>query len=159
VLRIVREVLAAAPSRQGGGLAAALEHTQRTLRRRSVVFVVGDFLPRAGEPDWVEPMRALALRHDVIAVRVADPLERELPDAGVTAFSELETGARAEVDAGSARVRAVWRQRAEERRVRQDQQLARARADVIDLDAAGDLGEPVASFFRRRSVRRGRVAR
>jgi len=152
VLRIVREVLAARPSAGGGGLALALQHTERTLRRRSVVFVVGDF---SGANTWVEPMRRLAIRHDVIAVRITDPLERELPRAGRVEFEEIASGRRIEIDTDSKRVRETWRARAEERRRRIDQDLARARADVIDLNAGGDLGEPVASFFHRRVARRG----
>ncbi len=152
VLRIVREVLAAQPSAGHGGLGLALEHTERTLRRRSVVFVVGDF---SGANAWVEPMRRLAIRHDVIAVRITDPLERELPRAGLVEFEDAGTRRRLEIDTDSKRVRDDWRARAEERRQRIDQDLARARADVIDLDAGGELGEPVASFFRRRVARKG----
>jgi uncharacterized protein (DUF58 family) len=152
VLRIVREVLAAEPSAGGGGLALALQHTERTLRRRSVVFVVGDF---SGANTWVEPLRRLAIRHDVIAVRITDPLERELPRAGLVEFEEIASGRRIEIDTDSKRLRETWRARAEERRRRIDQDLARARADVIDLNAGGDLGEPVANFFHRRVARRG----
>ncbi|MBL8863191.1 MAG: DUF58 domain-containing protein [Planctomycetes bacterium] len=151
VLRIVREVLAARPSPGAGGLARALEHTERTLRRRSVVFVVSDFL---GASTWVDALRRLALRHDVIAVRVTDPLERELPRVGLVEFEEIGTGRRLEVDSDSASVREAWRARAAERRARIDRDLARARAEVIDLDAGGDLGEPVAAFFRRRAARK-----
>lgn len=156
VLRIVREVLAAPPSDGGGGLAVALEHTERTLRRRSVVFVVGDF---TGPNTWVEPMRRLAIRHDVIAVRITDPLERELPRAGLVEFEEIGSGRRVEIDTDSKRVRDAWRTRAEERRRRIDADLARARADVIDLNAGGELGEPVATFFHRRVAGRGPTPR
>lgn len=152
VLRIVREVLAAPPSAGHGGLGVALEHTERTLRRRSVVFVVGDF---SGPNAWVEPMRRLAIRHDVIAVRITDPLERELPRAGLVEFEEVGSGRRLEVDTDSKSVRDEWRARAEARRRRTSEDLARARADVIDLDAGGELGEPVATFFRRRVARKG----
>jgi len=109
VLRIVREVLAARPSPGAGGLALALEHTERTLRRRSVVFVVSDF---HGPSAWVDPMRRLAIRHDVIAVRITDPLERELPRAGLVEFEEIGTRSRLEVDTDSGRVRAEWQRRA-----------------------------------------------
>jgi uncharacterized protein (DUF58 family) len=152
VLRIVREVLAARPAAGSGGLAEALVHTERTLRRRSVVFVVSDF---TGPNAWVDPMRRLALRHDVIAVRITDPLERDLPRAGLVEFEEIVGGRRLEVDTDSARVREAWKHRAQERRARIDRDLACARADVVDLDAGGDLGEPVASFFRRRAARKG----
>ncbi len=156
VLRIVREVLAAPPSPGGSGLSTALEHTRRTLRRRSVVFVVSDFQePAEGAADWSESLRHLAVRHDVIAVRISDPLERELPPSGLVLLEEIESGRRAEVDAGSARVRTEWARMCAERRRRAREALARGRADVIELDAGGDLGEPVAEFFRRRVARRG----
>ncbi len=152
VLRIVREVLAPRTASGASGLAKALHHTERTLRRRSVVFVVSDF---SGGNEWVDSMRRLSIRHDVIAVRITDPLERDLPRAGLVEFEEIGSGARLEVDTDSRSVRAAWRARAEERRKRIDRDLARARADVIDLDAGGELGEPVAGFFRRRAARKG----
>lgn len=166
VLRAVREVIAAAPSGGGSDLGAALEQTARVLRRRSIVFVVSDFLGVAGDPrsgganasrarrSWPEHMSELARRHDVIAVRVFDPLEDALPAAGILPFEELETGRVLEIDTRARGVREDWAARAEVRAKELRAALGRGRADLLDLDTTRDLGETVHTFFRKRLARR-----
>ncbi|MBK7874538.1 MAG: DUF58 domain-containing protein [Planctomycetes bacterium] len=159
VLRIVREVIAAPAQARATDLASALEHAQRVLRRRSIVFVVSDFLGDRGAPagmkSWTDRLAELAQRHDVIAVRAFDPLEEELPSAGILSMEELETGRRLELDTRDARVRAAWAERAKARRAELVAGLARARADLLELDATRDLGETLLAFFRRRMLRHG----
>lgn len=159
VLRVVREVIAAEPERGGSAFAEVLEHQSRVLRRRSVVFLVSDFLApvasSSGGKTWVEHLETLARRHDVIAVRVTDPLEIDLPPAGLVEMVESESGRRVEVDSGSRRVRDAWRERALARRAETAATLARARADLLDLDTVREIGEPILGFFRRRAKRHG----
>ena len=158
VLRVVREVIAAAPSEGGSDFGAVLEHQVRTLRRRSIVFLVSDFLAqsrtRSSKP-WTEWLARLAQRHDVIAVRVTDPLEVELPSSGVIDLGEIETDASIELDTRSRGVREAWTAGAKARRAEVDALLARARVEIIDLDCARDIGEPVLAFFRKRLLRHG----
>jgi len=158
VLRVVREVIAAEPSEGGSNLAAVLEHQMRTLRRRSIVFLVSDFLDRApaqGRPPWSELLARLNRRHDVIAVRVVDPFEVELPPAGMIGLREIESGATVEIDTRPSRVRDAWRAEAARRRSETLAGLARARVELIELDTTKDVGEPVHAFFRRRAARHG----
>jgi uncharacterized protein (DUF58 family) len=160
VLRVVREVIAAEPSQGGSDLAAVLEHQMRTLRRRSIVFLVSDFLDRpakdaASRPSWGELLARLNRRHDVIAVRVVDPLEVDLPSAGMIGFTEIETGGALEVDTRRERVRATWKSEAARRRAETLASLSRARVELIELDTTKDAGEPVLAFFRRRAARHG----
>jgi hypothetical protein len=88
----------------------------RVSRRRCVLFLVSDFLaqtaPVAGERDWTQRLRELAQRHDVIAARVTDPFELDLPKAGLVELVEGETGRIVEVDTRSKAVRDSWRERA-----------------------------------------------
>jgi uncharacterized protein (DUF58 family) len=157
LLRIVREVLAARASSPGSDFAGALEQSERLLRRRSVVFLVSDFLegpgPRAR--DWTQPLARLALRHDLIAVRVCDPFESALPAAGLLEFRELEGGATRELDTRLPAVRAVWAARAEARRAELLATFARSRADLLELDTTRDVGDSLRAFFRRRVLARG----
>lgn len=160
ILRIVREVIAAEPSDGGSDLAAVLEHQMRTLRRRSIVFLVSDFLDRPGtEPSgrtaWSELLARLNRRHDVIAVRVVDPFEVELPAAGIIGMREIESGGTVEIDTRPGRVREVWRAEAARRRADTLASLARARVELVELDTTKDVGEPVHAFFRRRAARHG----
>lgn len=159
VLRIVREVLAAQPESRGSDLHAALEREERLLRRRSVVLVVSDFLEAPGAGDWSGVLTRLSLRHDVVAVRVRDPLESELPAVGILPFAELEGGARVELDTRLMAVREAWSAAARARESELRSRLSRAQADLLDLDTTQDVGESVRAFFRRRTLTRGSGAR
>lgn len=157
-LRIVREVMAAPPTDGGSDLASVLEHDERASRRRSVVFLVSDFLgiEDAGvDAPWVRALSRLAGRHDVIAARIVDPLEEELPAAGLLELHELESNKRVELDARSERVREAWRNAARRRTEHLDAALARARVDRLDVPTVGDLALPVLELFRRRQSRYG----
>jgi len=160
VLRVVREVIAAAPTEGGSDFAGVLEHQLRALRRRSIVFLVSDFLdpaarPGSGPPPWIELLAKLNRRHDVIAVHVVDPFEVELPSAGVIGLQEIETRGTLELDTRSQRVRQAWRAEADRRRADLHAGLNRARVEKIELDPTRDLGEPILAFFRRRALRHG----
>jgi uncharacterized protein (DUF58 family) len=155
VLRVVREVIAAPTTDGGSDLAAVLEHQLRVLRRRSVVFLIGDFLDASDPQRWSELLARLSRRHDVIAIRVIDPFEVELPAAGMIGFSEIETGRAVELDTRPARVRETWRAEAARRRSDLLAVLARARVELIELDTTRDIGEPILAFFRRRMLRHG----
>ena len=81
-------------------LGALLRAAQGVLRRRSLVFVVSDFI---SEPGWERPLAQLAQRHEVVAVRLHDPLERQLPDLGLLLMQDAESGEQLYVDTGDAR--------------------------------------------------------
>ncbi|MEM7308190.1 MAG: DUF58 domain-containing protein [Planctomycetota bacterium] len=154
VLRVVREVMAAEARGRGSSLTAVLEHQLRHLRRRSLIFVVSDF--HDVDPGWTRVLGRVARRHDVVCVRVFDPFEEELPNAGWITLHEPETGRRVEVDSRSAAVRRSWAAAAEERRQSFREATARARAARIDVDASADSADPVVAFFKRRARARGR---
>jgi uncharacterized protein (DUF58 family) len=77
-----------------GDLQGAIEQLRRPPRRRGLAVVISDFL---GEPDWERPLRALSMRHDLLAVEVLDPRELELPDVGTVVLADPETGRQREV--------------------------------------------------------------
>jgi uncharacterized protein (DUF58 family) len=163
VLRVIREVIAAPPTGGLKDLSAILEHSVRGLRRRGMVFLISDFIgaPRAaGAADgahgfWGDHLRHLALRHDLIVVRVVDPLEEELPAAGLIETLEAGSGRRLELDTRSRAVREAWRAAAERRREDLAHVLSGARVDAILLRTDGDLADPLSKFFRRRNLRHG----
>jgi len=146
VLRVIGELLAYQPVARGTDLATGLLTLEPLLRRRSVLFVVSDFL----SPGWGPILGRLARRHDVIAVQLVDPRERELPEVGLVALRDAETDDWAWVDTSSPAVQAHVRARVTgfdaelERAVREDQ------ADLLRLDAGEPYGEPLIAFFRRR---------
>ncbi|WP_026332414.1 DUF58 domain-containing protein [Deinococcus apachensis] len=136
-------------------LAEALTAVERTLRRRSLVFVVSDFLEEAsrGPGSWTTAMGRLAQRHDVVAVRVSDPAERVLPDVGGLRLRDPETGGELWLDTSDPGVRAAHARLVEER----DRALRRALTSVqVDLLDLGTERDPVGPLLRFTAARRGR---
>ncbi len=151
VSRLVREVIAALPTAGQASYRQVLEHQLRVLRRRALVFVVSDFLgAEARNDDWSDVLARVARQHDVVAVRVVDPLEERLPEAGLVRLAELESGRSGEIDTRSAVVRAEWARRAQERKARLDELFLRARVPSIELSTAAGVADPVVRFFKRR---------
>ncbi|WP_283137061.1 DUF58 domain-containing protein [Rhizohabitans arisaemae] len=86
------------PPRPGAaGLAEALTLLDRGQRRRGLRVVVSDFLDPAGPTAWERPLRRMAMRHQMLAVEIADPRELTLPDVGLVTFADTETGETREV--------------------------------------------------------------
>ncbi len=155
VLRLVREVMAAPAGGVGSSLTNVLEHQLGHLKRRAMIFVVSDFLGAEAEP-WGRVLARLSRRHDVICVRVYDPLEEELPRAGVLLLEDLESGRLIEVDTDSARVRAGWAEAAAARRATLLETLHRAHVDLVAVSTVGDVAEPLMRCFHMRALRAGR---
>jgi len=156
-LRLVREVLTAPAASERTDLLAVLQQANRALRGRSVLFLVSDFLCllHGESEECVDELSRLARTHDVIAVRVVDPLEEELPPAGLVRLAPIAGDGQRELDASAVAVRERWRDEATERREKIEELLGRARVDLFSIPTVGDLGEPVQEFFRRRQARRG----
>ncbi len=142
-----------------GDLGAAIDRLRRTARRRGLVVVVSDFL---GEPTWERPLRAVAARHDVIVVQVTDPREFELPDVGLIAVVDPETGRRRVVDTSDAAMRRRYAEGAAARQASIEGRLTALGADHLvlstDRDWVFDLVRFVSSRRRRRNAARPRTA-
>lgn len=156
VLRLIRELLEFTPARVRTDPVPALEHLRRVVRRRAVVFFVSDFLfdfSEGGRFALVFDM--LARRHDVIAVRLTDPREREMPaGAGLIELEDAETGARRVVDASSRRVRRAYAAAAADRERALEKRLRRLRVDRCEVVSGEPYVHALAELFRRRERRR-----
>ena len=146
VLRVIGELLAYQPVARGTDIATGLLTLEPLLRRRSVLFVVSDFL----SPGWGPILGRLARRHDVIAVQLVDPRERELPEVGLVALRDAETDDWAWVDTSSPAVQAHVRARVTGFDAELERAVRENRADLLRLDAGEPYGEPLIAFFRRR---------
>ncbi len=124
------------------------------VRRRSTIFVVSDFI---SAPGWEKPLGQLALRHDVVAVRLTDPLELELPDLGLLTLRDPETGEQLLVDTHSPAFRRRFAALAAERDAELRQALARAGVDTLELSTNDDLAKALLRFTDLRK-QRGRLA-
>ncbi len=152
-LRIIH-VLEQASSHDGAGgipdLASSLRRMARLLRRRSLVFLISDFLGPGG---WEPALRELSRRHEVIAVWVEDPAERELPDVGGLFLRDPETGEQLWVDTSDQALRRAYRELVERQRETVRGALRTSRVDVLDLSTAEPLIEPLVRFIQHRRRR------
>jgi uncharacterized protein (DUF58 family) len=97
VLRLIREVLYFQPKRRGTNLSAALEYLSKVTNRRAVVFAISDF----ADTGYERALRIASKRHDIIAVTIGDPRERDIPALGFIELQDAETGERMLVDSRS----------------------------------------------------------
>jgi uncharacterized protein (DUF58 family) len=134
-----------------GDLAAAITRVRRTARRRSLVVVVSDFL---GPATWERPLRALAARHEVIAVQVTDPREESLPDVGLLAVVDPETGRRRLVDTADRQMRDRYAALAARRQAALTARLTAAGADHLWLRTDRDWVLDLVRFVSTRRTRR-----
>jgi len=139
----------AAPSRSE--LSTALERVAKSLRRRGLVFVISDFMRGT---EWVESLSRLALRHDVVAVRVSDLAERELPKVGGVRFRDPSTGFEEWVDTSDQAVRLQHQKIVAERNARIEGALKRAGVDSFELRTEADVVQPILKFALKRKARR-----
>jgi uncharacterized protein (DUF58 family) len=149
VLRIIRDLLAFEPVGRGTNIVAAIDYVARMLNEHAIVFIVSDFL----ESDIDHPLKLLAQRHDVVAVTVEDPSERDLPDIGIARLIDPETGETFEVDTSSSTVRDAYSGRVAAEREERKHLLRRLAIDEVAVRTEGGVVEPLLRFFRARETR------
>jgi uncharacterized protein (DUF58 family) len=153
VLRVLRDILAFEPAGNGTDLDVALEAFAHAVRKRAVVFLVSDF--QVGS--FGAHFRALARRHDMVALSVDDPRETVLPHVGLISAEDPETGTVRWIDAGDARVRGAFAE-ASARRHEQIRATCRsAGVDLLELSTAEHYEKQLLTFFRRRASRSRRA--
>jgi uncharacterized protein (DUF58 family) len=158
VLQLVHRLLsrparpAGRPARAQGetDLAQLFHRAGSMMRRRSLVFVVSDFI---AAPGWTEPLGQLVQRHEVLAVRLTDPLEESLPDLGLVMFEDAETGEQQLVDTHDPGFRRRFEQAAQDREARLRLAFGDAGVDVLELATDEDLVVAVRRFVELRKLR------
>jgi len=151
LLRMLRDVLEAAPARPGTRLDEAARFLARTTHRRQVVFWISDFEDRLDVRDW----RVMSRRHDLTAIELRDPRDELLPAIGWVELEDLETGARALVDTRDRAFRERYQRQARERQQAARRVLAQARCPLIELRTDRSYLPVLMRYFSRR--RRGRA--
>ena len=150
VLRVVSEILNAKPASPKTDLEPALRFLNQVVRRRSVAFLISDFIA----PSCEHLLRVTARRHDLVSLVIGDKRESALPAVGLVDFEDAETGRRIVVDTSFAPTRRALLARQTERRQTLLRQLSRARSDTIELNAGERYDRELVRFFRTREKRR-----
>jgi uncharacterized protein (DUF58 family) len=157
VLRLIDELerrprLKEAPATS---LTDLVETGLRSIRRRSLVFVISDFFTT---PGWERPLTQLARRHEVLAIRLTDPREREIPDIGMIVMNDAETGEHLWVDTSDLRFRRRFAEVVQRREAMLAAAFRRSGVDALELSTEEDLVRSVMRFASMRKLRRGRRA-
>jgi uncharacterized protein (DUF58 family) len=154
VLHLLHSIHARPASAESGTtrLQDLLESGASMIKRRSTIFVVSDFI---SEPGWERPLALLAQRHEVVAVRVLDPLELDIPDLGLLTIRDSETGEQLLVDTHDAGFRKRFARIAAQREAELREGFIRAGVDALELSTDGDLVDAIVRFaeMRKRRVR------
>ncbi len=146
VLRLIRALLVHRVSGRGTNLAAALDHLNRTNKRKSVVFLLSDFQ----DVDYEKSLRIASRRHDLIPVVVSDRREQELPDVGLLPLRDAESGVVRWVDTSSRNHRFLFQRSVSKRQQARDDLFRKLGLRPIHISTGEDYVEPLQRFFRLR---------
>jgi uncharacterized protein (DUF58 family) len=147
ILRIIREILDVQPKGRGTDLGQALQYFQNLSKKRSICFVISDFLTKGYE----EPLRVTKRKHDVIGIRIQDPAELQLPEIGLLHAVDAETGETRWIDTSSFSVQQqfyAWRQDMEQY---YRNAFLKSGADVLDIKTTDSYESAIHHFFQKRS--------
>ncbi len=149
-LRIVRELLSFEPTRPATSLKTALEYLNHVQKKRSIVFVISDFM----DSKYEAALRIAGRRHDLIGVVLEDPRENELPGVGLVHLRDAESGASRIVDTSDAQVRFLYKQFGDRIRDERRSLFLKSRLDEVQIRLDQPYIKPLADFFKLRERRR-----
>ncbi len=152
VLRVIRELLYASPVSKGTDIGATLDYAMRVFRKKSVMFLISDFMAFGYERALKRAIR----RHDLIAIVISDPREEALPRVGLLEIEDAETGRTMVIDTSDPALQKLFRARAIEGRSQRRRLFKKLGIDFIELGTDRPYDLPLVRFFEARA-RRARV--
>ena len=153
VLRLINDMMhqPRLPRAPFTNLEVFLRNALNSIRRRSLVFVISDFI---SEPGWDKPLSLLSQRNEVLAIRLWDPREIDLPDIGVVVMEDAETGEQIYVDTHDRKFRQRFHEAALRRETALSESFKRAGVDALSLSTEEDLVRAIVRFAQQRKQRR-----
>ena len=149
VLRVIREALYFKPSSRGTNISNAIEYLNNVTTRRTVTFIISDFYDRG----FKKVLSAANRRHDIVAITITDPLELELPRAGILKLEDAETGKEILIDSSSATVREAYRKHALKKFEDRRELLNSISVDNVDIRTDTPYTRTLSAFFKARAKR------
>ena len=149
VLRLIREILYFKPEGIGTDIAGAVQYMNRVIKRRSVVFLISDYLSEG----FYRPLQIANNKHDVIAIKISDPRESSFDDFGLIELEDSETGEVIMVDTGSRAFRKEFAARAQEDNSNLKRGFQLANLDFINIRTDQSYIVPLINFFKMRERR------
>jgi len=162
ILRLIREMLFFEPKHRGTNISAALAFLNHLLHRRSIVFLLTDFLhsfgtatgSARGDRDVLQELGLTNARHDLVCIHLHDPRESAMPVAGLVTLEDAETGELLELDTSRAAVREKFARTNSDRLAELDRALRRAGVDTLSFSTGEPFAQSLQSFFEKRRGRR-----
>jgi uncharacterized protein (DUF58 family) len=145
-LRIIRELIDFQPSSRGTDIAGALEYFTNAIKKRSIAFLISDFMGR----EFEQALRIAARKHDIIAMKVFDEREVELPDVGLLNVKDAESGEMMWLDTTSLSVRRAYQEHWEKSRRENKEVMKRNGVDIVEFRTDEDYVKPLIQFFKSR---------
>ena len=149
VLRIIREVLSFEPEGNATDIKAALEFMNNAIKKRSIIFLLSDFL----DEDYEKILRVVGKKNDLIGVVLDDRRENEIPPIGLIKFTDAETGEERWIDSSNQRVRRVMKEARKKAVAKRNTMFLTSRLDRIHVQTGVDYIKPLVQFFRMREKR------
>jgi len=153
ILRIIRELLEFEPQNKETNISEALRYLTNAIKKRSTAFIISDFIddnPQTGLPRFDEALKIANKKHDVIALKIYDKRETELPDVGLIRLKDAETGQFSWVDTSSEQVRnhySGWWRKNEQLT---NEILSKSGVDFVSISTDEDYVKPLIKLFKKR---------
>jgi uncharacterized protein (DUF58 family) len=147
ILRIIRELIEFTPEEQGTNISEALRYLNNVVKKRSIAFLISDFM----DQDYEDSLKLANKKHDMVALRIYDKRETEMPNVGMAQFSDPETGEVRWVNTSSRKIREGYREAALTRELRADNALRRAGIDMAAIATDESYIKPLRNLFSKRS--------
>lgn len=147
ILRIIRELIEFKPEEQGTNISEALRYLNNVVKKRSIAFLISDFM----DQDYEDSLKLANKKHDMVALRIYDERETEMPNVGMAQFTDPETGEVRWVNTSSRKIREGYREAALNREMRADNALRRAGIDMAAIATNESYIKPLRNLFSKRS--------
>ena len=149
ILRIIRELIDFKPTSHGTDIGGALRYFTNMIKKRSISFLISDFM----SDNYMDPLKIAARKHDLVAIRIFDQRETELPDIGLIRLQDAETGKLLWVDTSRRITRERYRLNWETRQKEMDNVFARSGVDQVKIATNQNYVQPLINLFKKREKR------
>lgn len=150
ILHIIRELLSLKPSSKKTNIAEALRFLTNAIKKKSTAFLISDFI----DSGYENALRIAGNKHDLVALKVFDPKENELPDVGLVPFEDSESGLVRWIDSSNPGVRKHFKKEALRREEILDNTLRKSGTDFASINIYRSYVKPLSGLFKRRGMRR-----
>lgn len=150
ILRIIRELIDFKAENNGTNISEALRYLTNAIKKKSTAFIISDFM----DDGFEKAIQIANYKHDLIAIRITDEREKEMPDVGMVRMLDAETGKQMWVDTSSSKIRKLYANRAATKSASLDKLFARFGVDMAKIYTGKDYVVPLMNLFKKREARR-----